>query len=332
MVESFSRALLHEEKKCRYVSRQVAQLLRIVESKGTYMKAAHSAGDLMIYGDASVPMSLPTTPLVSAAGSNGLSSSASNAASSALASPSASNTVTSTNSVESNHVAPSPDAPTNNVSYDLSVDIMEHFFHHSSLANELRSLYHGIEGGHSVNLTVNSLLTINIKLESMSFTSFTRQSSYMKSFDEYSSGMGLKKSISQSSICDSVSGTSTSASMSYRPYHSLLLVADLDSILVLLNTLDGPASACGSSFNPFLINISSSFMSSFALPSSSSSGNLQSMTSTMTSNQSLVTLLTSMTHPRIVDVVTHCNPTQSFIEISTFLDESIEEVRLLIVD
>jgi hypothetical protein len=54
----------------------------------------------------------------------------------------------------------------NSLTYELLV--MELMLQKSSLANEIRNLYHGLIGGHSVNLTVNGVISINIQLQDFS--------------------------------------------------------------------------------------------------------------------------------------------------------------------
>ncbi len=53
---------------------------------------------------------------------------------------------------------------TNEKSMYRDYSIMDMMLQQSSLANELRTLFHGLIGGHSINLTINGVLSLNVRL------------------------------------------------------------------------------------------------------------------------------------------------------------------------
>jgi hypothetical protein len=127
VVESFSKALLFHEKRNKYVSKQVAILLRLLESN-------------VVKNDVS-SNSVNTNALI---------------LSNANVSNSSSNNTGATNFDGSNVV--------NEKTMYRDYSIMDMMLQQSSLANELRTLFHGLIGGHSINLTINGVLSLNVRL------------------------------------------------------------------------------------------------------------------------------------------------------------------------
>ena len=169
VIESYSKALLHEEKKCRYVSKQVALMFRIMETEASSsfgnannsantpsnnsittsmnISNAPSASNNSIVGPNSV--SGGALPLIDATGcpsplasgpsssvlSNGMRSGAGELSS--FSTDSNNGGGPSMNSIESNIV---------NDAKNATLRIMERILQDSSLANELRNIYHGLTG------------------------------------------------------------------------------------------------------------------------------------------------------------------------------------------
>lgn len=128
VVESFSKALLFHEKRNKYVSKQVAIMLRLLESNVVKNEANSN--------------SVNTNTLVSSnlnVNNNGT------------------NNNTGTSNFDGGKVA-------NEKTMYRDYCIMDMMLQQSSLANELRTLFHGLIGGHSINLTINAVLSLNVRL------------------------------------------------------------------------------------------------------------------------------------------------------------------------
>ena len=124
VVESFSKALLMQEKRHRYVSRQVAIMLRTLESNSNVPKSNQSSSNPNDLNDTDESSSRQDTMKQHGKVSNVI-------------------------IMDGNR--------------DLQcMDIM---LQQSSLANELRLVFHGLIGGQSLSLTVNNVLHMNMNLK-----------------------------------------------------------------------------------------------------------------------------------------------------------------------
>lgn len=128
VVESFSKALLFHEKRNKYVSKQVAILLRLLETNVVKNQVNSS--------------NVTANTLISLNTNIG-------------------NSSTNNNTCASNFEG---DNVTNEKSIYRDYSVIDMMLQQSSLANELRALFHGLIGGHSINLTVNGVLSLNVRL------------------------------------------------------------------------------------------------------------------------------------------------------------------------
>lgn len=155
VVESFSRALLHEEKKNRYVSKQVAIMLRLMESMSSTPNRGAPGSNALAASNASVTISNSSASVAS--GTNAISGTTGgmqddNPAASSNSSNNPTNTSNSNNT------------PLMIENDDLGIQLMEEKLQHSLLANELRAIYHGFAGTQDLHITsrhCNDHLTIN---------------------------------------------------------------------------------------------------------------------------------------------------------------------------
>ena len=116
--------------------------------------------------------------------------------------------------------------------FDKKLEIMESMQQQSSLANELRLIYHGLIGGHSVNLMINNVLAINIKL------------SDDESFKENHHDKNVSISNEERDVNPlSIEGGSRNSS----GHLTMLTIADKDELLELLNSIKNNASSNSSS-------------------------------------------------------------------------------------
>ena len=112
--------------------------------------------------------------------------------------------------------------------FDKKLEIMESMQQQSSLANELRLIYHGLIGGHSVNLMINNVLAINIKL------------SDDESFKENHGDKNVSISNEERDVNPfSIEGGSTNCS----GHLTMLTIADKEELLELLNSIKNNASS-----------------------------------------------------------------------------------------
>ena len=126
--------------------------------------------------------------------------------------------------------------------FDRKLETMESMQQQSSLANELRLIYHGLIGGHSVNLMINNVLAINIKLAD----------------DESLNENHCDKNISTNIEGGDINQFSLERENRNRLGHlTMLTIADKDELLELLNTIKNNASSnsnsqsiLSSSFSP----------------------------------------------------------------------------------
>ena len=189
-VERFSKALQHEERRARYVSRQVSLMLGIAAGGGVAPDGGGGSGGGVGNGgggsgvDASSGPALSPTLIVlsnasfsNPSGPSPWATSSSAAADGGTDSPGPlSPQPSSLPTTDSDH----PQAGTSALS-DLGVGahpllslppgwaaphtpLSEEILQRSSLANELRALYHGLAGGHHVAVAVNACIDVNVSL------------------------------------------------------------------------------------------------------------------------------------------------------------------------
>lgn len=155
VVESFSKALLVQEKRHRYVSRQVAIMLRTLESNSQVIKSNPSSTNANDTGDIDESRQDNMKQQVKL----------------------------------QNHIV---------MDENRDLQCMDIMLQQSSLANELRLIFHGLIGGHSLSLTVNNALNLNMSLHDV------------EEFDED----------------DSI-----------KPYHTLLLIGESNVIFSIISNM-----------------------------------------------------------------------------------------------
>jgi len=233
-VEMFSKALFHQEKRQKYVTTQVALILKIQEKSAPSAATAAKKSNKAVHDHTQGPgdggsQVKPVSSALGLGSPGGVSTLALAADTDFSDCAQGSDPTTPTKGISPNP-NPTPaatglpagpaqahgQAPTPHYQ-----ELLESIMQQSSLANELRSLYHGLKGGHSVVLAVNGYVALNLRLDE--------------------------------------AGTS---SRELQPYDTLLQIADADTVLHTVLVMDASAGAVGGAAGPG----ASGFSSGLQLP------------------------------------------------------------------
>lgn len=378
ILSRLSRALLEQEKKQRYVSKQVAKMLTILERTSTSKAIPSTASTVPSttglsrsddrYDGTGTPVStvnntnsssqlLPPTLHTSSSASLIVTTPGHGSlTSSSVISPSTSEC---TGGLALTDIAPNQltssttgtlSLPQNSVSTSYSgvEAITSSCLHHidimmanSTLANELRVVYHGLIGGVAVNVTINETVTISAPLIP---------------FLEYSDNY---RSISAQAESNRSSATLPDATCSNRPFkirphETVLLVADPITIYAVLKSLIGLTSTSrdhstivdtsnhGSYGRGRMNGLNHDFdltqvqppqctTSASVLPATASTmSNVMNETKEITTNNSTLDILRlelgGYVSPLLLDIISTARPTSTISELSEELQEPYDNV------
>lgn len=229
MVEKFSRALLNQEIRMGYVTQEVNLIFQILEESDRYFVVPQS------------PSSAPTRDRTT--------------------SFSLTNDMTNSNSTGT------PSHSEGEVQANKRLTLCEFVLQQSSLANELRGLYHSLVGeifrytclicmigGYCVSLTVNGVLSLNIPLipqcEIMSSSSvLSGKEENIDSDNDFGSKRsgGIPKQKTTSESIPEIPSIDVTTKKFYErnpkrlfPFHSFLAVADAEELSDIMNKLGCP--------------------------------------------------------------------------------------------
>eukprot|EP00596_Hydrurales_sp_CCMP1899_P003461 CAMPEP_0119037084 /NCGR_PEP_ID=MMETSP1177-20130426/5198_1 /TAXON_ID=2985 /ORGANISM="Ochromonas sp, Strain CCMP1899" /LENGTH=873 /DNA_ID=CAMNT_0006997833 /DNA_START=22 /DNA_END=2640 /DNA_ORIENTATION=+ len=186
------------------------------------------------------------------------------------------------------------------ISPDKNLQVMESMQQQSSLANELRQIYHGLVGGHSVNLMVNGVISINIRLN--------EDINELKPRPTESKNKGNEILHSSSNRLEHCTENS---------HLSMLTIADKEEMLDIINcinsSLTSSSSRKSSDINGITINESSKIDSN--LKSGFSGANVG------VSSHNCFSL-----HPDLQELVLSLDPTVSIDELCMLLEQPLVEI------
>jgi len=174
------------------------------------------------------------------------------------------------------------------------------------LANELRQIYHGLVGGHSVNLMVNGTLSINIRLQ------------------DTDDAVDAAAAVAMDDVLGDADGDDH-ASVGHLTF---LTIAEREAMLPLFSSINSTSQP--TSLAPFFSPTSSSSASSSASspappPSSASSSILGSPTSGSAASP-LPRAHIAHLHPHMQDLVLALDPTMSLDDLSGHLGQPLADV------
>ena len=258
-VERFSKALQHEERRARYVSRQVSLMLGIAAGGGAAPDGGSGGGVGNGGGgsgaEASSGPALSPTPIVlsTASHSSSMPSNPSPWATSDSAAADGGTDSPGPLSPQPSSLPPAdsdqPQSQSQSGSLALSdsgpqplsslppgwtaphTPLSEEILQRSSLANELRALYHGLAGGHHVAVAVNACIDVNVSLRRPPPPPSSSSSSPPSAAD---------------AGAESNAKVKVSAKSAVSPDDALLTVCDAEEMKILLGECAAPApSAAG---------------------------------------------------------------------------------------
>jgi hypothetical protein len=235
VVEMFSKALFHQEKRQKYVTSQVALILKIQEksapSAGAKKPAREHGQESSVKAPPNTALALtspgPGSALPGGGDTSDLDASShggsqSDAAASTptkgggsphpLGTAAAATSSAATAGARATGGATSAQTP----HYQ---ELLESIMQQSSLANELRGLYHGLKSGHSVVLTINGYVALNMRLG---------QGPTQGPRDGHGGADG-----------------GSDGGRELQPYETLLLVADSETVMQTVLAMDASAAAGG---------------------------------------------------------------------------------------